>query len=89
MDEPLMMDIAQQAGFRDGDEIILWVSFCLPECYGVSVDLRLWVSCGQVLGRFLRRFQVSWEGSAQILGKVLGQVLGRAGREMTFFAQKR
>lgn len=66
-----MMDIAQQAGFRDGDEIILWVSFCLPECYGVSVNLRLWVSCTQVLGRFLRRFQVS-SGK----GKVLGQVLG-------------
>ena len=32
MGEPLMMDIVQQAGFRDGDEIILWVSFCLPEC---------------------------------------------------------
>ena len=63
--------------------------FVCQNANGVSVNLRLWVSCGQVLGRFLRRFQVSWEGSAQILGKVLGQVLGRAGREMAFFAQKR
>ena len=73
MAEPLMMDIAQQAGFRDGK---MGIVFSVSKALG---ELR--TGSGKVRGGF-------WEGFAQILGKVSGQVLGRfwAGY---FFAQKR